>query len=203
MMVLAMDRLAGTGLISAAGYRKALRALRIAERLRLPVLSLIDTPGAEIGPDADSEGIATWIAECFAALLELTVPVVSVVVGQGSSGGALALAVADRMYMLERSVFSVIAPEGAAAILSKTPHPAAEWAEKLRLSAGDAFDLGLIDGVVPGAEIGRRSNAARVKRVRALVPDVVAELEQRDRHVLVAARLERYLRSTRHLLASA
>lgn len=203
IMVLAQDRLAGSGLITAAGYRKALRALRVAQRLHLPVLSIIDTPGAAVGPDADREGIAPWIAECFATLLELPVPVISLVVGQGSSGGALALSVADRIYMLERSVFTVIAPEGAAAIFSKTPHPAAEWAEKLRLTASDAYELGLIDGVVPGAELGRRSRAAQIRRVRELLLDVIAQLEVGEPEALVAARLERYLRSTTHLLESA
>src|SRR5262249_24311788 len=115
--ILAQNRLAGDGLIAPAGYRKALRALRVAARLRLPVISLIDTGGAVLGPDADRADISYCLAECFATLLELPVPVISIVVGQGSSGGALALAVADRLYMLEQSTFSVISPEGAAAIL--------------------------------------------------------------------------------------
>ena len=137
-LVLAQDRTAGDGLIQPAGYRKAQRGLKIAARLGLPVVTLLDGPGAAVGEEADSEGIAYWLAETFAALLEQPTPVVSLVIGQGSSGGAIALAAADRLYMLEQSIFTVIAPEGAAAIISRDPSVAPEWAEALRLAAADA-----------------------------------------------------------------
>jgi acetyl-CoA carboxylase carboxyl transferase subunit beta len=203
MVVLAHDRLAGSGYVTAAGYRKAMRALAIASRLELPVLSLIDTPGAAVGPEADGEGVAHWIAECFATMLTLPVPIVSLVVGQGSSGGALALAVGDRLYMLEESTFSVIAPEGAAAILPKAGLPPQEWAEKLKLAAADAFDLGLIDGVVPGGGTDRRTRNATVRRVLDLLAGVLPELEAREPADVVMARVARYRGAGEHLLASA
>jgi acyl-CoA carboxylase subunit beta len=197
-VVLAQDRLAGP--IRAVGYRKALRALRIAGRLKLPVLSLVDTPGAAVGPEADDEGTSYWVAECFAALLQTPVPIVSLVVGQGSSGGALALSIADRIYMLERSIFSIISPEAAAAIVSRDASGAPEWAEILKLSAADAFNFGLIDGVIPGADLGRRARAASIRRVRALVSSVFAELAQVGPGQLLHVRQRRYVEATRDLL---
>ena len=202
VVVLAQDRTAGDGLIGPAGYRKALRVLRIAARLRLPVLSLVDTPGATVGPDADRGDIAYWVAECFIALLELPVPVVSLVVGQGSSGGALALSVGDRTYMLEQSMFSVMAPEGTAAILGRDPQALAEMCDKLKLSAADAFVLGLVDGVIPGHEDGRRARAAAVRQTRTLLLSELGRLAALDGEELVARRRQRYLELTRHLLLS-
>jgi acetyl-CoA carboxylase carboxyl transferase alpha subunit len=199
-IVLAQNRLAGDGLITPGGYRKALRVLRIASRLRLPVLSLIDTPGAQVGPEADRGDVAYWIAECFAALLELPIPVIALVVGQGSSGGALALSVADRTYMLESSMFSVISPEAAAAILADDSRQPSELSDALKLTAADAFTLKLIDGVVPGSNPARRARAAQVRRVRRLLRNEVARLEQLQPDELLARRRQRYLELTRHLI---
>jgi acetyl-CoA carboxylase carboxyl transferase subunit beta len=197
VLVLAQNRLAGDGLIAPAGYRKALRALRVAARLQLPVISLVDTGGAVLGPDADRADISYCLAECFATLLELPVPVISIVVGQGSSGGALALAVADRLYMLEQSTFSVISPEGAAAILENDPRSPAELSEAMKLTAADAFALGLTDRVVPGPTPGRR---AQVRQVRQLLAADLVLLRQRDPSEIVASRRERYLALTRDLI---
>ncbi len=198
-LVLAQDRSALDGAISAAGYRKALRALEIASRLRLPVLSIVDGAGAAVGPEADEGGIAHWVARSFAAVLESPTPVICLVVGQGSSGGALALSVGDRIYMLEHSMFSVISPEGAAAILPDVDRSPAEWADALRLAASDAFALGLIDGVVPQGG-GRRSGRALVRQLRNLLVADARELSALDPLTLTRARRSRYLASTRHLL---
>ena len=199
-LILAQDRTAGDGMIRPAGYRKAQRALKIAARLGLPVLTLLDGPGAAVGEKADAEGIAYWLAETFAALLEQPTPVVSLVIGQGSSGGVIALAAADRLYMLEQSIFTVIAPEGAAAIISRDADAAPDWAEALRLAAADAADLGLIDGVIPEPRGPRPvARALRARRARAVIDSALGELRQHDPATLAGARRERFLNATRKL----
>jgi acyl-CoA carboxylase subunit beta len=199
-VVLAQDRLAGP--IGPGGYRKVLRVLPIAARLGLPVLSLIDTEGSAIGSEADGQGIAYWVAQCFGEMMTVPVPVVAVVVGQGSSGGALALGVGDRLYMLETSIFTVISPEGAAAIISRDPSRAPDWANRLKLSAADALSLGLIDGVLPGWGEGRHARSSAIRRVRSLIGFALADLAKLDPADLVSLRRNRYLQSTRHLLHS-
>jgi acetyl-CoA carboxylase carboxyl transferase subunit beta len=149
VVVVATDRRAGTGRPGPAGFRLARRAIGLASRLRLPLLSLVDTPGAEPGERAEADGIAAEIAETFAAMAEAPVPTVAVCVGEGGSGGALALAAADRLLMLEHAVFSVIGPEGAAAILARDPSRAPEFADRLGLTAADVTALGVADAVVP------------------------------------------------------
>jgi acetyl-CoA carboxylase carboxyl transferase subunit beta len=147
-VVIALDRHAGSGRPRPAGYRLARRAIALAGRLGLPLLTLVDTPGAEPGPEAESGGIALEIALTFAAMGELPTVSVALCVGEGGSGGALALAHADRLIMLDHAVFSVIAPEGAAAILARDAAQAPLLAERLRLTARDQVDLGIADAVV-------------------------------------------------------
>jgi len=192
--------MSGDGLIRPSGYRKAQRALKIAARLGLPVLTLLDGPGAAVGEEADGDGIAYWLAETFAALLEQPTPVVSLVVGQGSSGGAIALAAAERLYMLERSIFTVISPEGAAAIISRDADVAPEWAEALRLTAADAAKLGLVDGVIPEPRGPQRvARSLRVRRVKAVLDDAFSDLWQYGAATLPRRRRERFLSATRSL----
>jgi acetyl-CoA carboxylase carboxyl transferase subunit beta len=161
LVVLASDRHAATGRPGPAAYRLARRAIALAARLRLPLLTLVDLPGADPGPVAEAGGVATEIAQTLGAMAELPTPVVSVCVGEGGSGGALALAAADRLLMCEHSVFSVISPEGAAAILGRsTSAPAddvARMAAQLRLTATDAVELGVADAIVPddGRSLGQ------------------------------------------------
>lgn len=135
------------GMPMPSGYRKAIRLMRQAEKFGRPVLTLVDTPGAYPGIEAENGGQASAIAECLATLLGLRVPTLSLVIGEGGSGGALALAAADRLYMLEGSVFSVISPEACAAILFKDRDRAEEAAAALRLQAADLHELGICDGV--------------------------------------------------------
>jgi acyl-CoA carboxylase subunit beta len=149
VVVVANDRRAGSGRPGPGGYRLARRALGLATRLRLAFLTLVDTPGADPGAGSEAEGIAAEIAETFAAMAETTVPTVAVCVGEGGSGGALALAAADRLLMLEHAVFSVIGPEGAAAILARDPTQASRFADRLHLTAADVAALGVADAVVP------------------------------------------------------
>ncbi|MCW3815222.1 acetyl-CoA carboxylase carboxyltransferase subunit alpha [Micromonospora sp. DR5-3] len=140
------------GMASPAGHRKALRLMRLAARLGLPVVTLVDTPGADPGVGAEQQGQAAAIAENILALSMLPTPVVAVVTGEGGSGGALALAVADRVLMLEHAVYSVISPEGCAAILWSDSSAAPQAARALRLTAADLCRLGVVDEVVPEPE---------------------------------------------------
>ncbi|MEV4695916.1 acetyl-CoA carboxylase carboxyltransferase subunit alpha, partial [Micromonospora echinospora] len=162
------------GMASPAGHRKALRLMRLAARLRLPVVTLVDTPGADPGVTAEQQGQAAAIAENILALTVLPTPVVAVVTGEGGSGGALALAVADRVLMLEHAVYSVISPEGCAAILWPDSSAAPQAARALRLTGADLCRLGVVDELVPeprpaahadpsgAAELLRRAVAANL-----------------------------------------
>lgn len=130
------------------GYRKALRALRLAGRIGCPVVTFIDTPGAYLGIESEARGLASALSECLAEMSVLPVPVVSVIIGEGGSGGALALGVGDRILMQEHAIYSVIAPEGAAAILFRDAARAPEVAESLKLTARDCVRLGVADKLV-------------------------------------------------------
>lgn len=131
------------------GYRKALRLMRLAEKFRLPVVALIDTPGAYPGVGAEERHIAEAIAVNIRDMMALRTPVVSVVIGEGGSGGALGIGVADRVLILENAYYSVISPEGCAAILWKHRKHAPEAAQALKLSSPDLMEMGLVDGVIP------------------------------------------------------
>jgi acetyl-CoA carboxylase carboxyl transferase subunit beta len=144
----ALDRHQGTGRPDPAGYRTARRVVGLAARLGLPLLTVVDTPGADPSDRSERGGIAGEIARTFAAVSGHPHPTASLVVGEGGSGGALAFASTDRLLMLEGSIFSVIGPEGAAAILHRDAGKAAEVAPLLRLTAADLADLGIVDGVV-------------------------------------------------------
>ena len=137
------------GMPKPEGYRKALRAMKLAEKFNRPIITLIDTPGAYPGIDAEERGQAEAIAFNLREIARLAVPIITVILGEGGSGGALAIGVADRIVMLENSVYSVISPEGCAAILWKDAGQAARAAENLRLTAADLYNLKLIDEVVP------------------------------------------------------
>ena len=139
------------------GYRKSLRLLRQAEKFGRPVLLLVDTAGAYCGVEAEERGQGQAIAENLTALMSLRVPVLSVLIGEGGSGGALALAVADEVWMLENAWYSVISPEGCASILWKDASKAAEAAESLRLTAQDAKALGVVERILPEDELGKES----------------------------------------------
>ncbi|MDP8923670.1 MAG: acetyl-CoA carboxylase carboxyl transferase subunit beta [Chloroflexota bacterium] len=136
------------------GYRKALRAFRLAAQLHLPLLTLIDTPGAWLDSETDARGLAPSIATCLGVMAVLPVPTIAAVIGEGGSGGALALGVADRVLMQENAIYSVIAPEGAAAILYRSAERAPDVADALKLTATDCHALGVVDTVVPEPEGG-------------------------------------------------
>ncbi|MGH6945606.1 MAG: acetyl-CoA carboxylase carboxyltransferase subunit alpha, partial [Geminicoccaceae bacterium] len=136
------------GMANPEGYRKAVRLMELAERFRLPVLTLIDTPGAHPGVGAEERGQAEAIARAIETCLQLTVPLIGVIIGEGGSGGAVALAVADKVLMLEHAVYSVISPEGCAAILWRSGEEAPQAAEAMRLTAQDLVQLGVVDEVL-------------------------------------------------------
>jgi acetyl-CoA carboxylase carboxyl transferase subunit beta len=148
VVVVAHDRRAGAGRPGPAGMGLAQRAIALAGRLGLPLVTFIDTPGAEPGAAAEAAGIAGEIARTFAAMAELPTRSVAICVGEGGSGGALAFGHADRLLLLENAIFSVIGPEGAAAILERDVDKAPQVAERLKLTAPDLLGLGIIDGVV-------------------------------------------------------
>ncbi|HSM36136.1 MAG TPA: acetyl-CoA carboxylase carboxyltransferase subunit alpha [Longimicrobiales bacterium] len=142
------------------GYRKALRLMHLADKFGHPVITLIDTPGAYPGLGAEERGQAEAIARNLREMASLSVPLVSVVIGEGGSGGALALGVTDRILMLENAVYSVISPEGCAAILWKTADMRDRAAEALRITAGDLVDLGIVDEVIPEPQGGAHLDPA-------------------------------------------
>jgi acetyl-CoA carboxylase alpha subunit len=148
LVVVATDRYAGHGRPGPSGYRLAQRAIGLAGRLGLPLVSLVDMPGADPGSDPENGGIAGEIARTFAAMATTPAPSLAVCVGEGGSGGALALAAADVLLIQEHAIFSVIAPEGAAAILHRDASLAPEVAPALKLTSRDLVDLGVVDGAV-------------------------------------------------------
>lgn len=147
-VVVATDRYHRDGRPRPAGFRLAQRAVTLAGRLGLPVVTLVDTPGADPSPAAEDDGLAAEIARTLACFAACPTPIVSVCVGEGGSGGALALSYADRLLIAEHAIFSVIAPEGAAAVLERDPTRAPNVAEHLRLTSADMIDLGVVDEVV-------------------------------------------------------
>ncbi len=147
------------------GYRKAQRLMRLAANLNLPIVTLVDTPGANPSYEAEKRGVAMSIAHCLAAMTDLPVPTVAVVVGEGGSGGALALAAADRVLMLENAIYSVISPEGASAILYGDASRAQQVAGILRLTAFDLRELGIIDTILPEPRDGAHTNPDQAARL--------------------------------------
>ena len=136
------------------GYRKSLRQIKLAEKFHRPILCLVDTSGAYCGVGAEERGQGQAIAENMSELMTVRTPVLSIVIGEGGSGGALALAVADEVWMLEDAYYSVISPEGAASILWKDANRAKEAAESLRLTAGDLYEFGVIERIIPSVQEG-------------------------------------------------
>lgn len=160
------------------GYRKAERLMRQAERWGLPVLTLVDTPGANAGLPDEERGQSEAIASSIAAMLDLSVPTVSVVIGEGGSGGALAIAVADRILMLEHSIFTVAAPEAAAAILWRDAAKAPEAAANMKITAQDLQPLGLVDEIIPEPAGGaHRDPEAAIRVVLEEVGRSIAALQ--------------------------
>lgn len=175
------------------GYRKALRLMRMAEKFGLPVISLIDTPGAFPGVGAEERHIAEAIAVNLREMMLLRTPVVAIVIGEGGSGGALGIGVADRVLILENAYYSVISPEGCAAILWKHRKHAPEAAEALKLTATDLKEFGLVDGIVPEPEGGaHRDPDAAAAYLKNAILEALASLDKTPIEKLLAARYEKF-----------
>ena len=175
------------------GYRKAIRLYRLAEKFHLPLVTLIDTPGAYPGPEAEERGQAEAIARSIETMSRLRTPIVAIVLGEGGSGGALALGVGDVVLAMQNAIYSVISPEGCAAILWRSATEAERAATSLRLAAPDLLELGIVDGLIPeppgGAHVDHDRTAGHVKAA------LVAQLERLERVPiadLLAARYERF-----------
>ena len=175
------------------GYRKSLRLMRQAEKFGRPVVCLVDTQGAFCGMEAEERGQGNAIADNLLALAGLRVPVVSVLVGEGGSGGALALALADRVAMQEHAVYSVLSPEGFASILWKDRTRAPEAAAVMKMSAAEACQMGIVDAVLPeGPAPAHENPEAAAEQVRAYVSAALAELAEQPTEALLQARYERF-----------
>jgi acetyl-CoA carboxylase carboxyl transferase subunit alpha len=183
------------GMAHPEGYRKALRLMQLAERFRKPILTLIDTPGAYPGLGAEERGQAEAIARNLREMAGLPTPIVAVVTGEGGSGGALALAVADRVLMLEHAIYSVISPEGCAAILWEDASRARDAAEVLRITAPDLLKLGVIDGIVPEPPGGAHRNwQAAAQEIQRAVVAALAALVPLSPDELVQQRYNKFRR---------
>jgi acyl-CoA carboxylase subunit beta len=181
------------GMATPAGYRKAGRLMRLAAKIGVPVVTLIDTPGAYPGVEAEEQGQAGAIAETIRLMAGLPVPVVAVVTGEGGSGGALALGVANRVFALSGAIYSVISPEGCAAILWRDPAAAKQAAAALRLEARELLRHEIVDGVIPEPPGGAHADpAGTAEVVGAAVTAALAELACQDRADLVRTRRHRF-----------
>jgi acetyl-CoA carboxylase carboxyl transferase subunit alpha len=182
------------GMAKPEGYRKARRLIELSGRFGLPVLTFIDTAGAFPGIDAEERGQAEAVARSIEACLEAPVPVVAVIIGEGGSGGAVALAAGDRVLMLEHAIYSVISPEGCASILWRDAAQAPAAAEAMRLTADDLRRLGLVDQVIPEPMGGaHRDPATTIKAVGEAVAAALEELVPMDGAALKARRREKFL----------
>lgn len=176
------------------GYRKALRLMEQAEKFNRPIITFIDTKGAYPGKEAEERGQSEAIAKNLVEMAGLNVPIISIVIGEGGSGGALGLGVCDRLYMLENSTYSVISPEGAASILFKDGSLKAEAAKSLKLTASDLYELNVADKVIKepigGAHIDKE---AVFKDTKETILNGLDELSQFNEDVLIDSRFEKYM----------
>jgi acetyl-CoA carboxylase carboxyl transferase subunit alpha len=181
------------GMARPEGYRKATRLMRMASRYKRPILCFIDTPGAYPGLGAEERGQAEAIAKALQVMASLECPMISVVIGEGGSGGALALGVTDRILMLEYSIYSVISPEGCASILWRDPAKVGEAASQLRLTAPDLVQLGVCDEIIPEAAGGaHRSAALTAAKLRVALKRHLKELCELSTAELVERRYQKF-----------
>lgn len=181
------------GMANPEGYRKALRLFKMAERFSIPIVTFIDTPGAYPGIEAEEHGQGEAIARNLMEMSGLKVPIISFVIGEGGSGGALGLGVSDKIYMLENSVYSVISPEGCAAILYKDASRAEEAAENLKITAQSLYKLGVIDGIVEEPAGGaHRDHKCIALNLKNIILSSFSELEKISVEELVENRYNKF-----------
>jgi len=182
------------GMAKPEGYRKAQRLMELADRFKMPLVTFVDTPGAYPGVDAEARGQAEAIARSIETCIKVRAPFVSVVIGEGGSGGAIALAVADKVFMLEHAIYSVISPEGCASILWRDSDKAPKAAEALRLTANDLMKLGVIDQIVSEPLGGaHREPAAAIARTGEAVEKALRELDELPGDELIKSRRAKFL----------
>ena len=182
------------GMARPEGYRKAARLLDLADRFKLPVITLVDTAGAYPGKGAEERGQSEAIARATEKCLQIGVPLISVIIGEGGSGGAVAFATANRVAMLEHSIYSVISPEGCASILWKDAEKMREAAEALRLTAQDLKQLGVTDRIIPEPLGGaHRDWSATIEAVSAEISSMLKELSGKDAKALIKDRRQKFL----------
>ncbi|MEZ5778682.1 MAG: acetyl-CoA carboxylase carboxyltransferase subunit alpha [Paracoccaceae bacterium] len=182
------------GMARPEGYRKAIRLMELADRFRLPVITLVDTPGAYPGKGAEERGQSEAIARSTQKCLEIGVPLISVIIGEGGSGGAVAFATANRVAMLEHSIYSVITPEGCASILWKDAERMREAANALRLTAQDLLKLGVIDQIIPEPLGGaQRKQEEAIAGVGKAIGGMLKELSGKKPAELVKDRRDKFL----------
>ena len=181
------------GMANPEGYRKALRIMQMASQFQIPVVTFVDTPGAYPGIGAEERGQALAIAENIEEMFNIKAPIISVVIGEGGSGGALGIAIADKVFMMEYSVYSVISPESCASILWSDPKMAETAANSLQLSPNKAFELKVIDGIIkePAGGAHRHSEEAISKVKETIVANLDA-LKRVDLDVLMQKRFEKF-----------
>ena len=182
------------GMARPEGYRKAVRLFDMAERFEIPVIAFVDTAGAYPGIGAEERGQAEAIARSTEACLRIAVPNIAVIIGEGGSGGAIALATANRVMMLEHAIYSVISPEGAASILWRDTTKAQEAASSMKITAEDLVRLGVVDTVVPDPTGGaHRDPPAAIAATGAAIADALAELQALDPATVVRLRREKFM----------
>jgi len=182
------------GMAKPEGYRKAVRLMEMADHFQVPVITLVDTAGAYPGVDAEARGQAEAIARSIETCLDIRVPLVSVIIGEGGSGGAIALATANTVLMLEHAIYSVISPEGCASILWRSGENAKDAAEQLRLTAQDIHKLGIIDVVVPEPMGGAHRNIDQMFQTLSMaLESALHDLSETEGGVLRARRREKFL----------
>ncbi|MEW5692087.1 MAG: acetyl-CoA carboxylase carboxyltransferase subunit alpha [Candidatus Hydrogenedentota bacterium] len=181
------------GMAHPEGYRKALRLMKLAEKCKIPVITFIDTPGAYPGIGAEERGQAEAIAVNLKEMTLLKTPIISIVIGEGGSGGALGIGLADRIYMLEYAIYSVISPEGCAAILFSDAQRAQDAAFSMRVSADQIYKLGIIDGIIKEPEGGAHRNYDEAaNNVKDTIVSVLLELERIPLDELINRRYEKF-----------
>lgn len=181
------------GMANPEGYRKALRLMKTAERFGFPVITLIDTPGAYPGLEAEERGQAEAIARNLFEMAQLKTPIVCVIIGEGASGGAIGIGLGDRVFMLENSWYSVISPENCSTILWRTWDYKEQAAEALKLTADNMFQNGLIDGIIPEPLGGAHSAPEEMAQIlKAYIKKTLVELQMLSTDDLVDARVDKY-----------
>ncbi|MCK6418223.1 MAG: acetyl-CoA carboxylase carboxyltransferase subunit alpha [Alphaproteobacteria bacterium] len=185
------------------GYRKAQRLMAMAGQFNLPIITLVDTAGAYPGVDAEARGQSEAIARSIESCLRAPVPIISVIIGEGGSGGAIAIATADRVYMLEHSIYSVISPEGCASILWRSASQAQEAAAALRLTAQDLLGFGLVDSIIPEPVGGaHRHREETIRRVGEAIESALIALTPWEAENIKESRAQKYLNFGRQLPAA-